>query len=70
MGYTGLMMALLIVCDGSRQIRTLAGFVSEAGCSRTTIFEIQGLGLLTRINCPVLTSLSKASLIVGSLGTA
>ena len=49
MGYTGLMI-VLIVCDGSRQMRTFAGFVSEAGRSRITIFEIQGVNQLSRVD--------------------
>ncbi len=49
MGYTGRIIALLTVCEGSRQILTLAGFVADPGRSRTTILEIQGVGLSARV---------------------
>ena len=44
MGYTGLSMALLTVWEGSRQMRTFAGFVAVAGRSHTTMLETQGVG--------------------------
>ena len=50
MGYTGRNMALLTVWDGSKQMRTLAGLVADAGRSRTTMLEIQGVGSFTRTN--------------------
>ena len=62
------MIALLIVCEGSKQMRTFAGLVGVAVRSRTTIFESKGG--LTLTNWPVLMSLSKASFIIGSLGAA
>ena len=67
-GYTGLFIALLTVCEGSKQMRNLVSFVADAGCSRTTILEIQGVGSVTRTSCPVSISLSRASLIMGILG--
>ena len=49
-------------------MRTLAGFVAEAGRSRTTILEIQGVESFTRTSWPESTSLSNASSMIGSLG--
>ena len=36
------MMALLTVCEGSKQILTLSGLLAVAGRSRTTILDING----------------------------
>ena len=69
-GYTGLIIALLMFCDGSKQMRTLTGLVAEAGRSRTTMSEIQGVGSFIRTSWPVSTRFPNASLIIGSLGVA
>ena len=56
---------------GSKQIRTLAGFeLLLNGRSRTTMFDIHGVGAFTRTSWPVWMSLSSASLMVGSFGAA
>ena len=67
MGYTGLIIALLSVCQGSRQMRTLAGFVAVPWRSRTTMLESQCVGSFTRTGWPVcLIRLSRASFMIGS----
>ena len=47
-----------------------SGFVVVAGRSRTTMFDIHGVGAFTRTSWPVWMNLSRASLIVGSFGAA
>ena len=56
--------------EGSKHMRTLAGFVVVAGRSHTTMFDIHGVGAFTQTSWSVWMSLSRASLIVGSFGAA
>ena len=66
MMYFGRRMALLRVCEGSKQIRIFPGLVGVGSLSRITMLETQLVGWDTLISWPVASYVSSAALIAFS----